>query len=161
MYAPKMLGVCRRYVDDIETSQDLLQEGFVKVFGKIDTYKGEGVFAGWIRRIFVNTSLEYLRKNSSMKFSVAIEECKNIEDEFNTSVLSELTTEDLLNCVAQLPIGYRTVFNLYAIEGYSHNEIAEMLNIKESSSQSQLTRARKILQSHVQSIIGQEYAKRG
>ena len=161
MYASKMLGVCRRYANDPDVSQDLLQDGFIKVFEKIGTYKGEGAFAGWIRRIFVNTSLEYLRKSSLMNFSVNIDECINIKDEIQTSTLSKLNTEDLLACISRLPVGYRTVFNLYAIEGYSHSEIAEMLHIKESTSQSQMLRAKRLLQKNVQSIIGEEYARHG
>ena len=160
-YAPKMQSVCCRYVNDPDTAKDLLQDGFVKVFTKIDTYAGDGSFAGWIRRIFVTTSLEYLRQNDSMKFNVSIDENENIEDEFNISVISQLTAEDLLACIAKLPSGYRTVFNLYAIEGYSHSEIAKLLKIKESSSQSQLVRARRILQRNVQSIMGQDYARQG
>ncbi|MFA6335446.1 MAG: sigma-70 family RNA polymerase sigma factor [Bacteroidales bacterium] len=158
-YAPGMMSVCRRYVNDPVTAQDILQDGFVKVFTKIDTYSGKGAFAGWIRRIFVTTSLEYLRRNGFLKLRVPIDESGPVEDEISTTVLSHLTAEDLLACIAKLPTGYRTVFNLYVIEGYSHNEIAKMLNIKESSSQSQLTRARRILQKNVQSIIGQDYAK--
>ncbi len=152
-YAPRMLSICRRYVTDFETAQDLLQEGFIKVFTKIETYSGEGSFAGWMQRIFVTTSLEYLRRNNMMKDRISIDECENIEDEIHPSVLSKLTTDDLLECIRQLPSGYRTVFNLYAIEGYSHSEIAKMLSISESSSQSQLVRARKILQRNVQCVI--------
>lgn len=159
VYAPGMMSVCHRYVNDPATAQDLLQDGFVKVFTKIDTYSGEGSFAGWVRRIFVTTSLEYLRNNGFLKSSVPIEESGPVEDDVNISIMSQLTAKELLACIASLPAGYRTVFNLYAIEGYSHNEIAEMLNIKESSSQSQLARARRILQKNVQSIIGQDYAK--
>ncbi len=161
VYAPKMMSVCFRYVNNRNVAQDLLQDGFVKVFTKIDTYTGEGVFAGWIRRIFVTTSLEYLRKNESIMFRVSLDECENIEDEGIASILSQLTADDLLACIGKLPLGYRTVFNLYAIEGYSHSEIAEILKIKENSSQSQLARARKILQESVKSIIGKEYAKQG
>lgn len=161
MYASKMLGICKRYACDTEIAQDILQDGFIKVFDKIATYKGEGAFAGWIRRIFVNTSLEYLRKNSCMKFSVPVDECLNLEDDFNVSALSKLNTDDLLACIEELPVGYRTIFNLYAIEGYSHTEIAEMLRIKESTSQSQLMRAKRLLQKNVQSLIGKEYARQG
>lgn len=161
MYASKMLGICKRYACDTEIAQDLLQEGFIKVFAKIGTYKGEGSFAGWIRKIFVNTSLEYLRKNSCMKFYIPVDECINLEDDFNVSALSKLNTDDLLACIECLPVGYRTIFNLYAIEGYSHTEIAEILNIKESTSQSQLMRAKRILQKNVQLLIGKEYARQG
>jgi len=158
-YAPKMMSICYRYVNDTDIAKDLLQDGFVKVFTKIDTYTGDGNFAGWIRRIFVTTALEYLRQNVSMKFHVPIDEHDYIEDDLNVSALSQLTAEELLACIAKLPPGYRTVFNLYAIEGYSHGEIAQLLKIKESSSQSQLVRARGILQKNVRSIMGQDYAR--
>lgn len=158
-YAPKMMSVCYRYLNDTDTAKDLLQEGFVKVFTKIDTYTGEGSFAGWVRRIFVTTSLEYLRKNGQMKLNVPLDEYEYIEDNINTSALNQLSAEDLLACIAKLPSGCRAVFNLYAIEGYSHSEIAKMLNIKESSSQSQLSRARRMLQSDINLMIGKEYAR--
>ncbi len=157
MYAPKMLGVCRRYVDSTETAEDILQEGFIKIFQKINTYTGEGAFAGWIRRIFVTTALEHLRQSKAMRFSVSLDQVNDIQTDPGMSALSQLTVNDLMKCIEDLPIGYRTIFNLYAIEGYSHKEIAEMLNIKENSSQSQLTRARKVLQEKVQAIIGSDY----
>jgi RNA polymerase sigma factor (sigma-70 family) len=160
-YAPKMMSICCRYVSDKDIAKDILQDGFVKVFTKIGTYSGEGSFAGWVKRIFVTTSLEYLRKNDSMKLVVSLDEYENIEDEINASVFSQLSADDLLSFIAKLPTGCRTVFNLYAIEGYSHSEIAKMLKIKENSSQSQLLRARRILQNNLKSIIGKEYAKQG
>jgi RNA polymerase sigma-70 factor (ECF subfamily) len=156
-YAPKMLSVCRRYVSDLSIAQDLLQEGFIKVFSKICTYSGEGLFAGWMRRVFVTTSLEYLRKNDVLKDSTTIDE--NSADEINPSVLSTLTTADLLHCIDRLPVGYRTVFNLYVMEGYSHAEIDTQLQIQEKTSQSQLVRARKLLQKDVLTIIGQDYGQ--
>ncbi|MDP4277291.1 MAG: RNA polymerase sigma factor [Bacteroidota bacterium] len=159
-YAPKMMSVCYRYVTDKDTAQDLLQDGFLKVFTKIGTYTGEGSFAGWIRRIFVTTSLEYLRRHALMKFTCPLDDYDSqIEDDGNASALSRLTAEELLALIAKLPAGCRTVFNLYAIEGYSHSEIAGMLKIKESSSQSQLVRARKMLQRTIEPIIGEAYAR--
>ncbi len=158
-YAPVMLGVCRRYVNnDPDTAQDLLQEGFVKLFTHIGSYKGEGSFAGWVRRIFVTTSLEYLRQNNVFKLNVPVEDCALMEDDMNPSVLSKISADELYDCIARLPAGYGTVFNLYVVEGYSHSEIAAMLNIKESTSQSQLTRARKILQKMITSVNEQMYA---
>lgn len=156
-YAPKMLGVCRRYVDSIETAEDILQDGFIKVFQKIHTYTGEGTFGGWIRRIFVTTALEYLRQSKAMRFSVSIDDVYDVQTDPGMSAISQLTVDDLMKCVSELPVGYRTIFNLYAIEGYSHKEIADILDIKENSSQSQLTRARKVLQEKVQAIIGSDY----
>ena len=157
-YASVMLSVCVRYVNDRETARDILQEGFIKLYTKIDTYSGIGSFAGWVRRIFVTTALEHLRENDAMKQNVSIDEYSNSIIDNDTTVLDKISADDLLGCIAKLPDGYRTVFNLYAIEGYSHTEIGEMLGISESTSRSQFMRARKILQKNVQSFIGQEHA---
>lgn len=154
-YANRMLSVCIRYVSDYELAEDMLQEGFVKIFNKVETFRGEGSFAGWIRRIFVTTCLEYLRKNNPLKFNIDIEEYRDIEDGTNISAISKLNADDLMQCIDRLPVGYRTVFNLYAIEGYSHKEISQMLKIKENSSQSQLTRARKLLQREIATQLDQ------
>jgi RNA polymerase sigma factor (sigma-70 family) len=153
LYAPKMLSVCRRYVSDLEVAKDLMQEGFVQVFTKIQMYSEEGSFGGWIRRIFVTTALMYLRKKNVLAYSVSIEECENLPDEIAESSLNQLTSDDLLACIDRLPVGYRTVFNLFAIEGYSHSEIAQILHIKVSTSQSQLARARKMLQNSIKLIL--------
>ena len=148
-YAPAMMSVCMRYVGDRETARDLLQDGFVKIFTKIRSYSGSGAFGGWIRRIFVTTALEYLRSSENTRLSVGL-------DGYDDS----LSADDLLACVAQLPPGYRTVFNLYAIEGYTHSEIAEMLHVQEATSRSQFIRARNALQKSVQSLIRHENAGR-
>ena len=158
-YSPVMLSVCVRYVTERETARDILQDGFIKLYTKIDTYSGSGSFAGWIRRIFVTTSLEYLRQNDALKQYASIEEYGNSIPDNEASILDKISADDLMECIAKLPDGYRTVFNLYAIEGYSHTEIAEMLGINESTSRSQFMRARKILQTNVHSFIGQEHAK--
>ena len=158
-YASAMLSVCIRYVNDRETAQDLLQEGFIKLYTKIDTYSGNGSFAGWVRRIFVTTALEYLRQKDALKQSVNIEEYDNLITDHDIGVLDKLSADDLLDCISKLPDGYRTVFNLYAIEGYSHSEIADQLEISESTSRSQFMRARNILQQNVQSLIEKEHAK--
>jgi len=159
-YAPKMLGLCRRYVNDIESAEDILQDGFIKIFTKIDTYEGIGCFSGWIKKVFITTALEHIRKNNIMKFSISIDEISNIKSDSDNLILSALTMNDLMTCISSLPIGYRTVFNLYAIEGYSHQEISDMLNISISTSQTQLLRARKVLQKTVTSLIGQDHASR-
>lgn len=159
LYASVMMSVCVRYVTDRETARDILQEGFIKLYTKIDTYSGTGSFAGWIRRIFVTTALEYLRQHDALKQSASIEEYSNSIEDNEVTVLDKISADDLMNCIAKLPAGYCTVFNLYAIEGYSHTEIAEILNISESTSRSQFLRARKILQKDVQILIGQEHAK--
>ena len=153
LYASTMLSVCVRYVNDRETARDLLQEGFIKIFTKIEAYSGIGSFAGWIRRIFVTTSLEFIRKNDALKQSENIENYEYSIEDLDISVLEKLSAEDLLKCISELPRGFRTVFNLYTIEGYTHSEIANMLSISEATSRSQFMRARKLLQQKVQSLI--------
>jgi RNA polymerase sigma factor (sigma-70 family) len=153
LYASAMLSVCVRYVGDRETARDLLQDGFIKIFMKINTYSGIGSFAGWIRRIFVTTALEFLRQNDALKQSESIDNYEySIENE-DISILEKISADDLMKCVTELPNGYRTVFNLYAIEGYSHLEIGNLLNISENTSRSQFMRARKMLQKTVQALI--------
>lgn len=142
-YASKMLGVCKRYVRDGSEAEQVMIGGFVKIFQKIDQFKGEGCFEGWVRRIMVNESLIYLRKNKYMYLETDITEVQEPDyDDMETY----LEAEDLLAMVQQLPVGYRMVFNLYAIEGYSHKEIADQLGINVNTSKSQLSRARKQLQ---------------
>ena len=142
--APKMLGVCLRYIKDREEAEHVMIGGIVKVFEKLDQFKSEGSFEGWVRRIVVNDCLMYIRKNRNMSLETDID---SAIDNPNLSTMEEsLDQEDLLKLIGELPIGYRTVFNLYAIEGYSHAEIAEQLNVSENTSKSQLSRARKWLQ---------------
>jgi RNA polymerase sigma-70 factor (ECF subfamily) len=152
-HAPTMMSVCFRYVNDRETARDLLQDGFIKVFTKIDTYSGLGSFAGWMRRIFVTTALEYLRQNDALKQSESFDGKSYLIEDTEVSALENISANDLLQCISELPDGYRTIFNLYAIEGYSHAEIAEMLNISEVTSRSQFMRARKQLQKAVQILF--------
>ncbi|MBP1677470.1 MAG: polymerase, sigma-24 subunit, subfamily [Bacteroidetes bacterium] len=159
LYAPTMMSVCVRYVTDRETARDILQEGFIKLFTKIDSFTGAGAFAGWVRRIFVTTALEYLRQNDILKQSTNIEDYGNYIENEEETVLQKISADDLMACIAQLSDGYRTVFNLYAIEGYSHAEIAEILGISEVTSRSQFMRARKILQKNIMSMTGYEYAE--
>ncbi|RRA99022.1 RNA polymerase sigma factor [Larkinella rosea] len=143
-YSSKMLTICVRYVSNRYEAEEILMDGFMRVFEKIGQYKSEGSFEGWIRRIMVNESLMYLRRNKQWKAEIALEDAL---PEADTSVADQdLMAEDLLNLLEQLPSGYKTVFNLYAIEGYSHAEIAESLGITESTSKSQLHRARALLQ---------------
>jgi len=150
-YAAAMLSLCARYLGDRETARDVLQDGFYKVFTKIgDYYSGKGSFEGWMKRIFINTALDQLQKKRFLPITGEYEE--NREEE-GASVFEKLSADDLHRCIAELPAGFRTVFNLYAVEGYSHTEIAEMLQIKEVTSRSQFMRARQILQKKVQEII--------
>jgi RNA polymerase sigma factor, sigma-70 family len=149
LFAPAMQGVCVRYVNDKETARDILQEGFIKVYTKINSYSGLGSFEGWMRRVFVTTALEYLRNTKNIRHQMDIEDYREVTDNFQVSVLDQISADEIVQCIQELPTGFRTVFNLYAVEGYSHAEIAEMLNVKEASSRSQYARARQILQSKI------------
>lgn len=146
-YARKMLGVCLRYVSDQFEAEEILIGGFLKVFDKIGQFKGEGSFEGWIRRIMVNEALGYLRRMKSIYLETDLEKA-DYEPDYQ-SLSNQLEEEDLLRMIQQLPTGYKTVFNLYAIEGYSHKEIGEMLGISENTSKSQLSRARTLLQHYL------------
>lgn len=144
LYSGKMYALCCRYVKDKMEAEDVLVVAFTKIFERIHQYKGEGSFEGWIRRVMVNESLGFLRKNKSMYVETDIEAA---EREPNYEQLdSALEAEDLMKLIEGLPTGYRVVFNLYAIDGYSHQEIAEQLGINENTSKSQLSRARVLLQ---------------
>lgn len=147
-FSSKMLAVCTRYVGDKMEAEDVMIEGFMKIFDKIDQFNFQGSFEGWIRKIMVNEALMYVRSKKVLEvdLDVAIEEPNNYE--FSTDV----EAEDLMKLIEQLPEGYRTVFNLYAIEGYNHQEISEMLGISEGTSKSQLSRARAMLQSKLMKI---------
>lgn len=155
LYARKMMGVCMRYTADVETARDLLQEGFVTVFTHLDSFMGSGSLEGWIRRIMVNTALQHLRKCVVFieATDLALYET-SLSSEY--SVLDTLSAQDLMKMVESLPPGFRTIFNLYAIEGYSHSEIAQMLKISEGCSRSQYSRARK----HLQQLILAEYGNK-
>lgn len=143
-YSAKMLGVCCRYLKNPDEAEDLMISSIMKVFEKLEQFKSEGSFEGWIRRIVVNECLTYLRKNKSMYMAVDVEKA---EKEPDYKVLTDrLVEEDLITLIQGLPDGYRTVFNLYAIEGYSHKEVADNLGISVNTSKSQLSRARTLLQ---------------
>lgn len=150
-FARKMMGVCYRYVNDKETASDLLQDGFVKVFSSLESYSGKGSFEGWIRKIFVNTALEFLRKTDVLRDATDLDNTAELVQP-DSSVISSMTADELMQLVHELPPGFRTVFNLFAIEGYSHKEIAELMNITESTSRSQFTRARQMLQKRVNAL---------
>ena len=137
-FARKMFGVCLRYTRNREEAEDYLQDGFLKVFQKISSFKNEGSLEGWIRRVIVNSCLDHLRQQK-MQWNEMDEATEPAE---NAEVLDKLQASDLLELIRQLPPGFRTVFNLFAIEGYSHKEIGEMLNISEGTSKSQFARAR-------------------
>ena len=143
--APRMFPVCLRYVSDRSLAEDILQDGFITLFTKLNTYKGDGSFEGWARRIFVTTALMALRKKDALKMSDELEAVRGMKADTSTQI-QNLGYKELLALIMSLPTGFRTVFNLYAIEGYSHKEIAEMLGITETTSRTQLSRARIWLQ---------------
>ena len=146
--APKMFAVCLRYMGNRNAAEDILQDGFVTLFTKLDSYSGEGSFEGWARKIFVNTALMELRKNDALKMSDDLENARDLSSG-TTTQLENLGYRELLGLISGLPAGFRTVFNMYVIEGYSHKEIAENLGITEGTSRSQLQRARTLLQDKI------------
>ncbi len=153
-FSARMFGVCLRYSRDITEAEDNLQEGFVRIFTKIDQFGFKGSFEGWMRRIMVNTSLEKYRKNSHLN---PVEDMGIYEgNSFTEDTISGISAGDLLKIVQKLPPRYRMVFNLYAIEGYSHQEIGKLMNISEGTSKSNLSRARVILQKKVIEEFGLE-----
>ena len=152
-FSPKMYGVCLRYAGTAENAEDILQEGFIKVFKKMGSFRREGSFEGWLRRIFVNTAIEHFRRKRYLQ-TVSEKEENSIEGKY-LSVLDDLAEKDILALVQQLSPGYRTVFNMYVVEGYTHKEIADMLGISEGTSKSQLSRAKVILQDMVRQFIDQ------
>lgn len=144
-YSPKMLAVCYRFAHNREDAEDMLQEGFIKVFSQIHTFRSQGVFEGWVRRIIVHTCINVLKKNKKFNESVDLIYATSLQVREET-VPSVVQAKQVVECIRMLPIGYRTVLNLYAIEGYSHKEIAMMLDIEESTSRSQYTRAKQMLE---------------
>jgi RNA polymerase sigma factor (sigma-70 family) len=147
-FAPKMYAVCMRYADNANDAQDLLQEGFIKVYKNLHRFRAEGSFEGWIRRVFINSSIEHLRRKKMNLATVSEKEENSIENT-DISALDNLAEKDIINLIQDLSPGYRTVFNLYVIEGYSHKEIGDQLGISEGTSKSQLARAKAILQKKV------------
>jgi RNA polymerase sigma factor (sigma-70 family) len=147
-FSRKMMGVCLRYCDNHEEAEDVVQNGFVSVFQNIEAFRGSGSLEGWIRKIMVNTALTNIRKNKKLKLNIELESVEFMLPSSN--YMSEsFAAKDLLKIIQTLPTGFRTVFNLYAIEGYSHKEIGEMLGISEGTSKSQYSRAK----AHLQKII--------
>src|SRR6186713_914771 len=144
-YSSKMLAVCYRYAHNREDAEDMLQEGFIKVFLQVHTFENRGAFEGWIRRIIVHTCINILKKNKKFNESVDIIHATSIQVR-EESVSAIIQAKQVVECIRMLPIGYRTVLNLYAIEGFSHKEISLMLDIEESTSRSQYTRAKAMLE---------------
>ncbi len=152
--SPRMYAVCLRYAGNAEEAEDILQEGFIKVFKKLDSYRGEGSFEGWVRRVFVNTAIEHFRRKRYLQ-PVTEKEENTIEGK-SLSALDELGEKDILELVQQLSPGYRTVFNMYVVEGYTHKEIGDLLGISEGTSKSQLSRAKVILQDMVKKFLDEQ-----
>lgn len=151
--APRFYPVCLRYVGNREAAQDALQDGFISLFSRLDSYKGDGSFDGWARRIFINTCLMQLRKKDVLKMSDDISLARGLSSS-GTKQIEDISFKELMSIVVTLPPGFRTVFNLYAIEGLSHKEIAKMLGITESTSRTQLSRARIWLQNKIAQMYG-------
>jgi len=144
-YSPKMLSVCYRFAQSREDAEDMLQEGFIKVFTQIHTFQNKGAFEGWIRRIIVHTCINFLKKYKKFNESIDLAYASYLQVKEET-VPSIMQAKQVVECIRLLPVGYKTVLNLYAIEGYNHKEIAEMLDIEESTSRSQYTRAKTMLE---------------
>jgi RNA polymerase sigma-70 factor (ECF subfamily) len=143
-FAPSMLGVCFRYTKSLSDAEEVLQEGFIKVFTRLNQYKGDGELGGWIRKIMVNTALNFLKTNQKYRYDLSFDEMPlHVVSTENPAV--NLQAKELAELIRQLPTGFQTIFNLYAVEGYKHFEIASMLGISEGTSRSQYARARIIL----------------
>ncbi len=169
-YAGIMRGVCLRYANSLAEAEDIMQEGFIKVFIHIDQYQAKGSFEGWIKRIMINTAITYRKKAKKHQYHFDIDEIQestiketdegieiNEHTDKKTAILNtDFSQEEIMNIINQLPDGYKMVFNLYAIENFKHKEIAELLNIDISTSKSQLARARKLIQKKMMQIIQQK-----
>ena len=151
LYAPKMLGVCMRYFHSKDAAQDALQDGFVKVYTKIEGFRGQGSLEGWIRRIMVNTSLNILRDNLKHAFHADVDDVK-VQIMDSSVEYDHFNVQDIMRLIQELPKGYRVVFNMYEIDGYAHKEIAEELNISVNTSKSQLLKARRYLRAELEKL---------
>jgi len=157
-FSPKMYAVSLRYAGNADDAQDILQEAFIKVFKNLARFRGEGSFEGWVRRIFVNTAIEHLRRKTYLQ-PVAEREENTIPNKDHTAI-DRLGEKDILALISKLSPGYRSVFNLYVIEGYTHREIGELLGISEGTSKSQLARARIVLQDMVNRFLDERERKK-
>jgi RNA polymerase sigma-70 factor (ECF subfamily) len=148
-FSSKMYGVCLRYAENTEDASDVMQEGFIKVYKSLPKFRGEGSFEGWIRRIFINTSIEHFRRKVKLYNVTEVQE--NTIEDTELDALDSLETKDILKIVNELSPGYKQVFNMHVIEGYSHKEIADVLGITEGTSKSQLARAKGVLKKIIES----------
>ena len=151
-YSPKMLSVCRQYIKDLHQAEDIMITAFMKVFTNLNKFKHEGSLEGWIRRIMINECISFIRVHKKVKF---IEDENYFEDSFN-NIESQFSVDDIQSLIDSLSDGYKMVFNLYCIEGYKHQEIADLLGISEGTSKSQLSHARKILQDNINRLKNYE-----
>ena len=149
LHAPKMLSVCRYYISDLQNAEDVMLSGFFKVFTNLKQFKGEGSFEGWIRKIMVREAISFLRQQKKMEFSI---EDHVLKGETENNIMTSMEVADIQSAIDTLPEGYKTVFVLYALDGYKHHEIAAMLNITEGTSKSQLFKARKLLQGKLEAL---------
>ena len=150
-FAPKMFGICLRFTKNKMEAEDVLQEGFIKIFTYLKDYRNDGSLEGWIRRTMINTAINYYKKRAKQFSDVQIEHAE-ITDKEVESVIDKLSADELLGVIQDLPDGYRMVFNLSVIEGFTHKEIGTMLGISENTSKSQLSRARTVLQGKIKKI---------
>ena len=155
-FSPKMLSVCRQYIKDIHQAEDIMITAFMKVFVNIKNFENKGSFEGWIRRIMVNECISFIRVNKKVKY---IEDETYLEESFN-NIESKFSIDDIQFLIDGLPEGYKMVFNLFAIEGFKHNEIASLLGISEGTSKSQLSHARKMLQGQINKLKNYSYGIR-
>jgi RNA polymerase sigma factor (sigma-70 family) len=151
-FSSMMYGVCLRYSENSEDVNDVLQEGFIKVYKNLDKFRSEGSFEGWVRRIFINTSIEHYRKKVKLYNVSEVQE--NTVEDTDLSALDSLAVKDIMNIINELSPGYKQVFNLHVVEGYSHKEIADMLGITEGTSKSQLARAKGVLKKIIEARAG-------
>lgn len=156
-YSPVLFGLCRRYVKSYEDAEDVMVEGFYKIMSKIDQYTGKGNFEGWMKRIMVNESLMHIRKRHNLNMTVEIADYDMPKD---PTIEQDLAAQDILDLLDKLPTGYRTVFNMYVIEGYKHREIAEILEISINTSKSQLILAKKRMKEMVEELGVQYFSKK-
>ncbi len=150
-FSGQMFAICRRYLPNQQESEDVFHESMILVFSKLKSWRQEGPLGGWIRRITVNQCINHLNKNKKM-WTAEYSDLSNVKDATIDNVLNPLNTAEILKCIAELPLGYRTVFNLFAIEGYSHQEIAQQLGISESTSKTQFLKSKLRLQQKIEAL---------
>jgi RNA polymerase sigma factor (sigma-70 family) len=154
LHAPKMLSVCRYYIKDVHQAEEAMLNGFFKVFKYLNTFKNEGSFEGWVRRIMVRESISYLRQKKNIEFAT---EDEYIEHDYSNNIKTNIEIAEIQQIIDSLPEGYRMVFIMYAIEGYKHHEIAELLKVSEGTSKSQLFKARQMLQKKIEELNNSSY----